>query len=190
MGGCWRNNLLLSTGARRERAWLSEGDARRLASARETSVSPREISRSRDSRRERRCRMWNMTEKDAPKESTGRGGEGISPLVAPWWGKTASGTHMARKGRDFAASGWYEREGTRLDGRTGEGSPVDGESRERGSQSGGAQGNAAESVGGAGGVWGKHRAFEKVLSCRRARPFRRYRTPVRCCTVLCPALSK
>lgn len=30
----------------------------------------------------------------------------------------------------------------------------------------------------------KHRAFEKVLSCRRARPFRRYRTPVRCCTVL------
>lgn len=26
-----------------------------------------------------------------------------------------------------------------------------------------------------------HGAFEKVLSCRYARPLRRYRTPVRCC---------
>lgn len=62
------------------------------------------------------------------------GGEGTMPSGALWWEKTASGTHMVRKRRDLDANRWCEREGRRLDGRTGEGSPVDGESRERGSQ--------------------------------------------------------
>ena len=77
---------------------------------RETSVA-REISRSRDSQRERRCRMWNMTEKDAPKESSR---EERGPCrVAPYGGRRplVERTWLERDGISTRTGGASEKEG-------------------------------------------------------------------------------